>query len=193
MALSRSTPMSKATWSRAHWDAHKWKVMLGRRPRRSRASGPTGHSEGVRPSGHRSSSQCREIVAILEDDRFDPTNVALVDEVVLFDLSPTRLRVRNEDELPGARNDGLRTLPPQPSRTRAVDDVHFRAASADNELLRDFEREPSRDYQPLPNRERCRETPVHDVWRHRMVSEGRVQFNPEYTALDPWPNLARRL
>ena len=47
--------------------------------------------------------------------------------------------------------------------------------TSDGELLRDFELDPTRNYQPQPKREGCPETPVHGVPRHRSVSEGGLE------------------
>jgi hypothetical protein len=47
-----------------------------------------------------------------------------------------------------------------------VKDLHVRITTTDGEVLRDFQLDPTRDYQPQPKRERCPETRVHDVSRH---------------------------
>ncbi len=48
-----------------------------------------------------------------------------------------------------------------------VHDLHVRIITTSGTLLRDFQLDPDRDYQPRTKSERCLETPVNGVSRHR--------------------------
>ena len=53
-----------------------------------------------------------------------------------------------------------------------IHDLHIRIVTTDGRLLRELQLDPTKDYQPQTNRERCPKTHVHDVPRHRKRVRG---------------------
>ena len=99
-----------------------------------------------------------------------PPERAVRPDLVVVGPEPVEQRIDNPGVITLRHNSRLHHigLGRRHARTRVlvlVRDRHIRVLTTDGQLLRELHFDPTRDY-PRRKRERCRETPVHDVPRH---------------------------